>query len=114
MVNHGSDMTVGLLFNHVIKNSPLYVRKYRTCSTFHGFENVIVNSPPVKTKDNELKRVLDGYTRPLLYRDKSHDLVQYCHIKNCNLKTVMDFRTIKDVLVMTKFFPDKVVISTKC
>ena len=47
----------------MIKNSSLwwYVRKYRTCSTFHGFENVIVNRPPVKTKDNEMKRVLDGY-----------------------------------------------------
>jgi transcription antitermination factor NusG len=70
-------------YYHVIKNSSLwwYVRKYRTCSTFHGFENVIVNRPPVKTKDNEMKRVLDGYTRPFLYRYQSHDIVKYCHMK---------------------------------
>ena len=40
--------------------------EHRTCSTFHGHsKNVIVNRPPVKTKENEMKRALDGFDQTI-------------------------------------------------
>ena len=70
-------------YYHVIKNLVRYDGMFENIERVRlsmDSKNVIVNRPPVKTKDNEMKRCSRWiYQAKLLYRDQSHDIVKYCH-----------------------------------